>query len=94
MYNKLHRLSAGTFIRQSPTLYRFFKPFASWYANAAGYRKYGLKHDDLLMEEGEVVQKVCRCPPRALLLVPRDGLRLLLPLLLPPLRRALVCLAL
>ena len=34
-------------VRKSATLYRWFKPFALWYANIAGYRKIGLKYDDL-----------------------------------------------
>jgi len=30
-------------------------PLANWYANAAGYRKLGLKADDLIPEESETV---------------------------------------
>lgn len=34
-------------LRKSRTLYRWFKPFANWYAQIAGYRQMGLKYDDL-----------------------------------------------
>lgn len=44
-------------IKSSKPLYRFLKPIASWYANLAGYRKYGLKYDDLIMEENQTMQK-------------------------------------
>jgi len=41
------------------------KPFANAYANAAGYRKMGLRYDDLIMEEREDVQKaLSRLTPR------------------------------
>jgi len=41
------------------------KPLATWYANAAGYRKYGFKYDDLLREENETVQRaLTRLTPR------------------------------
>ncbi|THU87041.1 14 kDa subunit of cytochrome bd ubiquinol oxidase [Dendrothele bispora CBS 962.96] len=41
----------------SKTLSRWVKPFAAWYAEQSGYRKYGLKYDDLLMEERDDVQR-------------------------------------
>lgn len=34
-------------VQKSRTLYRWFKPFADWYAQIAGYRQMGLKYDDL-----------------------------------------------
>jgi ubiquinol-cytochrome c reductase subunit 7 len=34
-------------IRSSRSLYRWVKPIADWYASVAGYRKVGLKYDDL-----------------------------------------------
>ena len=34
-------------IRQSRGLYAMLKPVADWYANVSGYRKVGLKYDDL-----------------------------------------------
>ncbi|RSH77801.1 Cytochrome b-c1 complex subunit 7 [Apiotrichum porosum] len=38
-------------------LYNFLKPVANAYARAAGYRKVGLKYDDLLVEERDDVAK-------------------------------------
>ena len=42
------------FIVQRPALLRALQPAASWYVNASGYRKLGLRFDDLLSEECEV----------------------------------------
>ncbi|KAG6884940.1 hypothetical protein C0993_007122 [Termitomyces sp. T159_Od127] len=44
-------------IKSSKTLSRLIKPIANWYANASGYRKYGFKYDDLLVEERDDVQR-------------------------------------
>ncbi|OAV96188.1 hypothetical protein PTTG_03425 [Puccinia triticina 1-1 BBBD Race 1] len=44
-------------IRANKPLYRFLKPIATWYANLAGYRKFGLRYDDLIMEENQTMQK-------------------------------------
>lgn len=49
-------------MQSSPTLLKFLKPVANAYVNAAGYRKVGLKYDDLLEEETPEMQKVCRSP--------------------------------
>jgi len=38
-------------------LSRWVTPIANWYANASGYRKYGFKYDDLLVEETPNVQR-------------------------------------
>lgn len=52
-------------VRRSRTLYKWIKPLADWYANVAGYRKMGLKYDDLLIEENPEVQKaLSRLTPR------------------------------
>ena len=40
-------LSLAPWIRSRPAVYRYFKPFANWYANLMGYRKLGLRYDDL-----------------------------------------------
>ncbi|KAF2848903.1 ubiquinol-cytochrome c reductase complex 14 kDa protein-like protein [Plenodomus tracheiphilus IPT5] len=48
--------SLAPYIIKRPWLYKLFKPLASWYANAAGYRQLGLRADDLLPEENDVVQ--------------------------------------
>ncbi len=41
--------SFAPWIRSQPAVYKWFKPFANWYANIAGYRQLGLKYDDLRM---------------------------------------------
>jgi len=38
-------------------LSKWFNPVAKWYANAAGYRKYGFKYDDLIPEENDQMQR-------------------------------------
>ncbi|KAF4582203.1 ubiquinol-cytochrome C reductase-like protein [Ophiocordyceps camponoti-floridani] len=49
-------VSLGPFIVKRPWLHKMIMPLADWYANAAGYRKLGLRYDDLLEEEREAVQ--------------------------------------
>ncbi|KAK2460539.1 hypothetical protein APHAL10511_007009 [Amanita phalloides] len=49
--------SLASYVRTSRTFYGWVKPIADWYAKAAGYRKYGFKYDDLLIEERPDVQK-------------------------------------
>ncbi|KDQ59478.1 hypothetical protein JAAARDRAFT_33049 [Jaapia argillacea MUCL 33604] len=52
-------------VRSSRTLHKYLKPVADWYANLAGYRKMGLKYDDLLVEENDEVEKaISRLPAR------------------------------
>ncbi|KAH6674500.1 ubiquinol-cytochrome c reductase complex 14 kDa protein-like protein [Halenospora varia] len=45
---------AGAIVKR-PWLYRMMKPLSNWYCNAAGYRKLGLRADDLIPEESEEV---------------------------------------
>ncbi|KAF9533401.1 cytochrome b-c1 complex subunit 7 [Crepidotus variabilis] len=45
------------YVQSSRSLSKWVTPFAHWYANAAGWRKYGYKYDDLLVEENEPVQR-------------------------------------
>ncbi|KAK6076734.1 ubiquinol-cytochrome C reductase complex 14kD subunit [Seiridium cupressi] len=52
--------SLAPFIMKRPWLRNFFKPVANWYANAAGYRKLGLRADDLIVEENEDVIKALK----------------------------------
>jgi ubiquinol-cytochrome c reductase subunit 7 len=52
--------SAAPYIKSSRTLSKWIQPIANWYANAAGYRKYGLKYDDLLVEEKDSVQRAIK----------------------------------
>ena len=40
-------LSLAPRIAQSKSLLAYFKPIAAWYIDLMGYRKYGLKYDDL-----------------------------------------------
>jgi ubiquinol-cytochrome c reductase subunit 7 len=35
------------YVQSSRTLSKWITPFAHWYANASGWRKYGFKYDDL-----------------------------------------------
>ncbi|PFH60801.1 hypothetical protein XA68_10315 [Ophiocordyceps unilateralis] len=49
-------VSIAPFILRRPWLHKMMMPLANWYADAAGYRKLGLRYDDLLEEEREAVQ--------------------------------------
>lgn len=40
-------ISFAPAVRSSKTLTRWIKPFANWYANVSGYRRMGLRYDDL-----------------------------------------------
>lgn len=51
--------SLASSVKSSRGLYSFLKPLADKYAQLAGYRQHGLKYDDILIEENDVVQKVC-----------------------------------
>ncbi|KAG1469708.1 hypothetical protein G6F56_003100 [Rhizopus delemar] len=53
-------LSLKSFVQNSKLLSSFLKPVSSAYANAAGYRKMGLKYDDLVAEENEIVKEALR----------------------------------
>ncbi|KXL44628.1 MAG: hypothetical protein FE78DRAFT_132456, partial [Acidomyces sp. 'richmondensis'] len=48
--------SLAPYILKRPWLARWMKPLSNWYFENAGYRKLGLKADDLIPEENEVVQ--------------------------------------
>ncbi|RMZ77508.1 hypothetical protein DV737_g4326, partial [Chaetothyriales sp. CBS 132003] len=57
--------SLAPYILKRPWLKRWVVPLANWYADAAGYRKLGLKADDLIPEENAVVQLALkRLPPK------------------------------
>ncbi|KAJ4160038.1 uncharacterized protein LMH87_007971 [Akanthomyces muscarius] len=53
-------VSLAPFVLRRPWLTKMLMPAATWYANAAGYRKLGLRFDDLLEEEREAVQIAIR----------------------------------
>ncbi|KAF8162974.1 cytochrome b-c1 complex subunit 7 [Crassisporium funariophilum] len=50
-------VSLAPYVQSSRTLSKWITPIATWYANAAGYRKYGFRYDDLLVEENDTVQR-------------------------------------
>ncbi|KAL8908639.1 MAG: hypothetical protein Q9207_000727 [Kuettlingeria erythrocarpa] len=57
--------SMTKFILKRPWLKRWMTPISKWYADAAGYRKLGLRVDDLIPEESETVMLALkRLPPK------------------------------
>ncbi|KAG5949976.1 hypothetical protein E4U53_005597 [Claviceps sorghi] len=52
--------SLAPFILRRPWLAKMVMPAANWYANAAGYKKLGLRFDDLYEEEREATQIALR----------------------------------
>ncbi|KAK3074801.1 Cytochrome b-c1 complex subunit 7 [Teratosphaeriaceae sp. CCFEE 6253] len=57
--------SLAPFIKERPWLLNWMRPLARWYFDNAGYRKLGLKSDDLIPEESESVQLALkRLPPK------------------------------
>ncbi|KIV79609.1 hypothetical protein PV11_07160 [Exophiala sideris] len=57
--------SMAPYILKRPWLKRWMMPLANWYAEAAGYRQLGLKADDLIPEENDIVQLALkRLPPK------------------------------
>ncbi|OOQ86264.1 Cytochrome b-c1 complex subunit 7 [Penicillium brasilianum] len=52
--------SITNYIVKRPWLKRWMTPIAQWYTDAAGYRRLGLKFDDLIPEESETVQKAIK----------------------------------
>ncbi|KAL8802579.1 MAG: hypothetical protein Q9182_003744 [Xanthomendoza sp. 2 TL-2023] len=57
--------SITKFIIKRPWLKRWMVPLANWYADAAGYRKIGLRADDLIPEESDTVMLALkRLPPK------------------------------
>ncbi|KAJ5081547.1 Ubiquinol-cytochrome c reductase complex 14 kDa protein [Penicillium alfredii] len=55
--------SLTSYIVKRPWLKRWMTPLAQWYTDAAGYRRLGLKFDDLIPEESENVQKAIKRLP-------------------------------
>ncbi|KAH9900109.1 putative ubiquinol--cytochrome-c reductase [Xylariomycetidae sp. FL2044] len=57
--------SLAPFIHKRPWLNKMLRPVATWYTNAAGYRKLGLLADDLIVEENEeTIKALKRLPPQ------------------------------
>ncbi|KAK6433378.1 Cytochrome b-c1 complex subunit 7, mitochondrial [Oleoguttula sp. CCFEE 5521] len=48
------------YIMKRPWLMRWMKPLSHWYFNNAGYRKLGLRADDLIPEESELMQRALK----------------------------------
>ncbi|KAK4610229.1 Cytochrome b-c1 complex subunit 7 [Fulvia fulva] len=48
--------SLAPYIMKRPWLQRWMKPLSQWYFDNAGYRKLGLRADDLIPEENPQVQ--------------------------------------
>ncbi|RCI04014.1 Cytochrome b-c1 complex subunit 7 [Rhizopus stolonifer] len=53
-------LSLKSFVQSSKLMSGLLKPLSAAYADAAGYRKIGLKYDDLVAEENEIVKEALR----------------------------------
>ncbi|EEB08341.1 ubiquinol-cytochrome-c reductase complex subunit 6 [Schizosaccharomyces japonicus yFS275] len=56
----LRPFSLANWILKHPTLARFLNPIAKMYANLSGYKKFGLRYDDLLMEENDEMEKALK----------------------------------
>jgi len=57
--------SLASYVRSSRTLKKWAQPIAAWYTDLMGYRKLGLKADDLQVEEFPEVQRALgRLSPR------------------------------
>lgn len=54
-FTQLDKISK--FIYSKPVLKAVFVPAAAWFTNLAGYRKMGLKFDDLIIEENPIAKK-------------------------------------
>ncbi|KAK9460079.1 ubiquinol-cytochrome C reductase complex 14kD subunit-domain-containing protein [Lipomyces oligophaga] len=56
---------ANAFLSKAPSLAKLVVPLQSLLSEANGYRKLGLRYDDLIAEESEVVQKaISRLDPK------------------------------
>jgi ubiquinol-cytochrome c reductase subunit 7 len=50
------KYSLAPFIIRRPWLYKIFKPAASWYMNASGYRQMGLRYANFFSPLGRPVR--------------------------------------
>ncbi|KIM26297.1 hypothetical protein M408DRAFT_194896 [Serendipita vermifera MAFF 305830] len=58
-------ISLAPYIMKNSGMHKFVKPLANAFINAAGYRKVGLRYDDLISEERDDVQRaISRLPER------------------------------
>lgn len=56
-------ITLAPFIRSQPWLHNLLKPVANWYVGLSGYRQLGLRADDLIPEENDVVQQAIKRLP-------------------------------
>ncbi|QIW97018.1 hypothetical protein AMS68_002536 [Peltaster fructicola] len=52
--------SLAPFVSKRPWLKNLLQPLSRWYLDNAGYRKLGLRADDLIPEESELVQRALK----------------------------------
>ncbi|KAL1584579.1 hypothetical protein WHR41_07059 [Cladosporium halotolerans] len=52
--------SLAPYVLKRPWLMRWAKPLSKWYFDAAAYRKLGLRSDDLIPEESEIMQRAMK----------------------------------
>ncbi|KAM0689699.1 hypothetical protein Q7P36_010570 [Cladosporium allicinum] len=52
--------SLAQFVMKRPWMMRWAQPLSNWYLNSAGYRQLGLRADDLIPEESELVQRALK----------------------------------
>merc|ERR1712149_171854 len=57
---KMSYPSLAPYIMKRPWLMRWMRPLSEWYFDNAGYRKLGLRADDLIPEEDEIVQQALK----------------------------------
>ncbi|AMD19482.1 HCL669Cp [Eremothecium sinecaudum] len=53
----------GEYILKSPSLSKVFVPVARQFINFSGYRKLGLRYDDLISEESDIAQTAIKRLP-------------------------------
>lgn len=54
------KYSLAPFIIRRPWLYKIFKPAASWYMNASGYRQMGLRYANFLLPSNARCERIMR----------------------------------
>merc|ERR1712013_173654 len=52
--------SLAQFVMKRPWMMRWAQPLSNWYLHGAGYRQLGLRADDLIPEESELVQRALK----------------------------------
>ncbi|KAL2311980.1 hypothetical protein POMI540_4519 [Schizosaccharomyces pombe] len=57
-------VSLAKYIQKSPFLTKLLLPVSNAYVHLSGYRKYGLRYDDLMLEENDDTQKALSRLPK------------------------------